>query len=92
MEELEIGPVAWECFSPLNLQTMPMAKHVKTKTTADRAIMATILELILWWLLLCIFALEGSSLLLTGPKDPGIGTKEGRPAICVWLDKEKNKD
>jgi len=68
---------------------MPMAKHVKTKTTADRAIMATILELILLWLLLCIFAPKGSSLLLTGPKDPGIGTKEGRPAICILLDKEK---
>lgn len=62
---------------------MPMAKHVKTKTTADRAIMATVLELTLWCLLLCIFAPKGSSLLLTGPNDPGIGTKEARPVICV---------
>ena len=63
---------------------MQMPKHVKTNTTADRAIMATILELIFGWLPLCTFAPKGYSLLLIGPKDPGIlGTEEGRPAMFL---------
>jgi hypothetical protein len=61
-----------------------MPKHVKTSTTADRAIMAMILELIFAWLLLFTFAPNGYSLLPIGAKDPGaVGNEEGSPAMFI---------